>query len=139
MKYRQNTPFPAALALAGFLSAPPMRAQASASRHEFDVASIRLNKTAARARLGGYRTIRFRGRAETDASPSQMYGPMLQKLLESRFNLKIHSEMKELPVLLSPSPERDEIDASKRELRRLRRQSFAEADDGRRAPDFCDR
>jgi uncharacterized protein (TIGR03435 family) len=54
-------------------------------------------------------------RADGEARPDQMYGPMMQKLLEDRFQLKIHSEMREVPVYalqvaksglkVKPSPE----------------------------------
>jgi uncharacterized protein (TIGR03435 family) len=37
-------------------------------------------------------------RADGDAPPDQMYGPMMQRLLENRFQLKIHSETREVPV-----------------------------------------
>jgi uncharacterized protein (TIGR03435 family) len=37
-------------------------------------------------------------KAEGNPAPSQMYGPMLQALLEDRFQLKVHRETKELPV-----------------------------------------
>jgi uncharacterized protein (TIGR03435 family) len=75
-------------------------------------------------------------KAETDAPPSQMNGPMLQKLLESRFNLKIHSETKELPIYaLTVARNGIKLTALKRrELRRLRRRSSAAADGGRRVP-----
>jgi len=35
-----------------------------------------------------------------DAPIAQMYGPMLQKLLEDRFRLKIHRETRQLPVYI---------------------------------------
>lgn len=54
-------------------------------------------------------------RADGDAPPDQMYGPMLQKLLENRFRLKVHSATREVPVYaltvvkggikVKPSPE----------------------------------
>lgn len=37
-------------------------------------------------------------KADGDAPPDQMYGPMMQTLLEARFHLKVHRETKELPV-----------------------------------------
>ena len=37
-------------------------------------------------------------RADGEAPPDQMYGPMIQTLLENRFRLKIHSEAREVPV-----------------------------------------
>jgi len=35
-----------------------------------------------------------------DAPIAEMYGPMLQKLLEERFHLKIHKETRQLPVYI---------------------------------------
>lgn len=40
----------------------------------------------------------IKAKADGNAAPDQMYGPMLQTLLESRFNLKLHRETRELPV-----------------------------------------
>jgi uncharacterized protein (TIGR03435 family) len=37
-------------------------------------------------------------KAEGDASPDMMNGPMLQALLEDRFKLKVHRETREIPV-----------------------------------------
>lgn len=39
-------------------------------------------------------------KANGDASPDQMYGPMMQVLLEDRFKLKIHREKRETPVYI---------------------------------------
>lgn len=37
-------------------------------------------------------------RAESNAPVARMYGPLLQRLLEERFHLKIHKEQRELPI-----------------------------------------
>jgi uncharacterized protein (TIGR03435 family) len=39
-------------------------------------------------------------KANGDAPPDQMYGPMMQVLLEDRFKLKIHREKREMPVYI---------------------------------------
>lgn len=122
----------------------PVSAQAAASRPEFAVASIKLNKNCGSRRNGDgppnpgrmalycwpVRDIiesayvrwtsgpnprpnriiiggpswadsdlyDIEARADNEALPDQMYGPMLQRLLENRFRLKIHSETREVPV-----------------------------------------
>jgi uncharacterized protein (TIGR03435 family) len=45
-----------------------------------------------------FRRIRYRSKPENPQSREMMLGPMLQTILEDRFQWKIHRETKEVPV-----------------------------------------
>ena len=78
-----------------------------------------------------------------DAAPlDQMAGPMLQVLLEDRFKLKVHSEMREVPIYLltvgkggiKPGALKEANDCVPMDLNHL-----APPAPGQPTPNFCDR